>query len=974
MKKFLILFILFFSTAVTALADDLYKVNLRSAREAESLRALGVEALLWVDGGYLVLADHRQSEAIRQQGFDFALVASDIRRERLVLDGRMDDRNAGRFPIIFESEGTRLFLLEGDPLTAAEPGDLIPLMNEHLSIEYYPPRPVPEVSVVPNDVLQALVDEVNQDSLFSYVSTLQNWVGRTPGSDPNAAARDWIYDKFVESGYDSVWLDPFTSYVTDCHNVVACKEGTLYPETYIVIGAHFDAVANCPGADDNASGTAGVLEIARVLKDVELPITLIFVAFDAEEVGLLGSKHYASEAFANGDDIVCMLDMDMIGATGNSDKANLFHGPVDSYAILWNELGKTYAGITGVLSGTTGGSDHYPFQQLGYDVCFSIEYFFSMVYHSPDDNTDHMDFDYMTRMVRANLATAFTVAGCLPPVRITSIQDPNDGQSLVVYWQQLDPAEVEHYTLYYFPTSNPEAVTPIDLPSSSSSHTVDGLTDGEEYAFYVKAFSYEGYITPTYDYSYAIPNSILNAPDDIIALPMMEAVKLTWSYDTTDLNLSHCAVLRDGVAIAELIDTSFIDDDPSLGSILHYYRVVAVDSQGICSDTLGSDPVLMKVATLQPERILAINRSTRGIVDLVDQGETESLMHQALSDFSYDYIADTTCDTVPDDPVRLKLYDLVDYGIIVVGGEAAGYDDIGANPDRGGGFLNLLAYYLSIGGRAVVFGRWGSSHGALEYIDYSSPIVTYDDAYHDLFHIDRRASSPTLWIYALQTFVCDLTGAGSSNGNYPQLVWDSSLTLAHSNACRADVVDLPGIPYASFVELNSPQAEVLYTYRSRDALPPMEGQPVAWRYLGEDYQYVYFDIPLSFFERDSAIAALQQAIDDLTFDPPEPPDEPVVDEEELPGSYALHQNYPNPFNPGTEIVYSLPQASDVTLTIYNILGQKVATLVNAQRDAGTHHVFWYGTDEGGQAVATGIYLYRLEAGNFKETKKMLFLK
>jgi hypothetical protein len=153
----------------------------------------------------------------------------------------------------------------------------------------------------------------------------------------------------------------------------------------------------------------------------------------------------------------------------------------------------------------------------------------------------------------------------------------------------------------------------------------------------------------------------------------------------------------------------------------------------------------------------------------------------------------------------------------------------------------------------------------------------------------------------------------------------------------------------------------------------MEGQPVAWRYLGDDYRYVYFDIPLSFFDRDSAIVALQQAIDDLT-DDPEPPEEPVVDEDELPGSYALHQNYPNPFNPGTEIVYSLPQAADVTLAVYNILGQKVATLINARREAGTHHVFWYGTDEGGQAVATGIYLYRLEADSFKESKKMLLLR
>jgi hypothetical protein len=94
----------------------------------------------------------------------------------------------------------------------------------------------------------------------------------------------------------------------------------------------------------------------------------------------------------------------------------------------------------------------------------------------------------------------------------------------------------------------------------------------------------------------------------------------------------------------------------------------------------------------------------------------------------------------------------------------------------------------------------------------------------------------------------------------------------------------------------------------------------------------------------------------------------------LPKDFALGQNYPNPFNPSTSINYWLPQRSHVEIDIYNILGQKVTTLVNEDRPAGAHTAVWDGTDGSGGRVSTGIYLYRIEAGSFVESRKMLLLK
>jgi hypothetical protein len=94
----------------------------------------------------------------------------------------------------------------------------------------------------------------------------------------------------------------------------------------------------------------------------------------------------------------------------------------------------------------------------------------------------------------------------------------------------------------------------------------------------------------------------------------------------------------------------------------------------------------------------------------------------------------------------------------------------------------------------------------------------------------------------------------------------------------------------------------------------------------------------------------------------------------LPDVFSLQQNYPNPFNPTTEIAFSLPEAADTRLVIYNIYGQQVASLLETQLPAGDHTVQWDGRNSSHQDVASGVYFYRLEAGSFRDTKKMMMVK
>jgi hypothetical protein len=107
------------------------------------------------------------------------------------------------------------------------------------------------------------------------------------------------------------------------------------------------------------------------------------------------------------------------------------------------------------------------------------------------------------------------------------------------------------------------------------------------------------------------------------------------------------------------------------------------------------------------------------------------------------------------------------------------------------------------------------------------------------------------------------------------------------------------------------------------------------------------------------------------------PDITDVDDEAtaiLPLEFRVHQNYPNPFNPATVIRYSLPARLDVEVSVFNVLGQRVVTLVQEAQPAGEHAVVWYGTDAANRAVASGVYFYRVHAGEEIQTRKMMLLK
>jgi Zn-dependent M28 family amino/carboxypeptidase len=165
-------------------------------------------------------------------------------------------------------------------------------------------------------------------------------------------------------------------------NVVATLSGG--PQA-IVIGGHIDSVAAGPGANDNASGTAVVLELARVMSTRPTPYTLKFIGFDAEEIGLVGSAHYVSQLpEAEKRSIAAMINLDMVGV-GDSSRI----GGSDSLVRL-AQLAASRTGLSVGLLGEGGGSDHSSFIRAGIPGLF-IHRTNDPNYHSPNDRAQYVD-------------------------------------------------------------------------------------------------------------------------------------------------------------------------------------------------------------------------------------------------------------------------------------------------------------------------------------------------------------------------------------------------------------------------------------------------------------------------------------------------------------------------------------------------------------------------------------------------------
>ena len=342
-----------------------------------------------------------------------------------------------------------------------------------------------------NALIREMMNQVSMDSLEATVQHLQDYQNRMWNSQNAFDASDWIAGRMAALGleveqqpfYASTW----TGSGQAAPNVIGIQRGTLYPDVYVVCGSHFDSFSyeamygggTCPGADDNATGVASVLESARIMTQYEFEYSIVYCAYGCEEMGLYGSEAYASRCQQEGMQIVGYFNNDMNGYLwGDQIHIHCIYpnsvAPIGDYYI---NVGNVYFPEMPVEHKHLdyGDSDHTSFNNHGYMGIYPFEDVDhdSPYIHSPNDLIGQSvnSFEMSQRYCQMNIGCLAELANPAgePQIYCNPVEDFNifyfeDNPSLL-YLEWYNPLEgstgqLDHFEIYrdneYITSVNPE--------------------------------------------------------------------------------------------------------------------------------------------------------------------------------------------------------------------------------------------------------------------------------------------------------------------------------------------------------------------------------------------------------------------------------------------------------------------------------------------------------------------------------------
>ena len=308
---------------------------------------------------------------------------------------------------------------------------------------FVPPASIDDAYATPsganlNQLVQSMLDQVDPASVYTYTGDLSGawevsiddqpytiYTRHALSGEPIVKAAQYLSQFYEDIGLQ-VENDYFSFQGQTLTNIVAQKEGSVFPERIFLITSHYDDVpvtGLAPGADDNASGTSAVMMTAEILSQYDFGCTLRFVNFGAEEYGMIGSKDYAHQAYCSGEEILGVINLDMIAwntpeSTTAMDLHTLssVHGS-NELATVFQEVVADYNLdlIPELADPVTTRSDHSSFWKYDYPAILVTEYWgdFNPNYHSVNDDLGSIgDFSYYTDMIKAGLGT-MALTGCL---------------------------------------------------------------------------------------------------------------------------------------------------------------------------------------------------------------------------------------------------------------------------------------------------------------------------------------------------------------------------------------------------------------------------------------------------------------------------------------------------------------------------------------------------------------------------------
>lgn len=270
--------------------------------------------------------------------------------------------------------------------------------------------------------LQALVNEVNGTRYFNTLTALTGFGSRYSLTGNVVSARDYIATELANAGV-TVTRQQFSYSSTTQQNVIGTITGSLFPEQFVVVGAHYDSLpassTNAAGAEDNASGTAAVIELARIFADQQPQRTIVFVAFAVEEQGLVGSTRYVqSLTTTQRSNLVAALTMDMVAYTSDTELDVLLETAsfANSVADVQAAAAAEFTSLVVYRSLNPFGSDHMPFLNQSLPATLAIENEWDSYphYHRNTDTVSRVSQAQGTEVVKMQAAALGILANPQP--------------------------------------------------------------------------------------------------------------------------------------------------------------------------------------------------------------------------------------------------------------------------------------------------------------------------------------------------------------------------------------------------------------------------------------------------------------------------------------------------------------------------------------------------------------------------------
>jgi aminopeptidase YwaD len=296
------------------------------------------------------------------------------------------------------------------------------------------------------------------DSVYQLIEAYQNIGIKATGTPGFDSATRWLSDRYTALGY-KVSIDSFLMGSMYSTNIIIEKKGRD-TTSWLIVGAHYDTKGESPGANDNGSGVAATLEIARLIKDIGTDISVRIINFGAEEQGFYGSYHYANTTLDPEDNVLLMFNLDQLGGSKGKDNRRIVcerdennepsTNNIASYLktdtlVSMIELYTTLIPVTGLAER----SDYEPFQDLGYVVNGLYQESKDDNYHSAQDLVSNMDTEATTEVIKGALAATLYFAGINSIVGVSNaVQEqffiyPNPAHNLIsVHLPYMDSVEV----------------------------------------------------------------------------------------------------------------------------------------------------------------------------------------------------------------------------------------------------------------------------------------------------------------------------------------------------------------------------------------------------------------------------------------------------------------------------------------------------------------------------------------------------